>query len=306
LSKSGTPIQSSINKEASIVNKKVVFSTLISIVLVLSVFSPSTPAKAAPTAAVTCSCVDYVKNYFGITENVGHAYQMGTWLLNHGFVQIPNPEIGAVAVMQSSFISPPYGHVGIITGYSSVNNNTQWRITLRGANQTGTAFTDLNCSNVFHTTYKAYNKTDSRIKYYKAYKYAIRSAMPGSSRLYFDINGGSTSGGANVIGWTYHGGTNQLFNALWYGDGYRIISRHSAMCIQPEHTGQGAKLIQRKCVGSSIEKWRLIYTSSGYVLQNYRTGYVADLAGGSLNPGTWILAWSRHNGANQKWWFESK
>jgi hypothetical protein len=79
------------------------------------------------------------------------------------------------------------------------------------------------------------------------------------------------------------------------------------MCVVPENTSQGARLVQKKCtLSSNLEKWYRSYTSTGYILRNYQTGYVADLASGSLNPGTWIVAWSSHNGLNQRWWLESK
>ena len=141
----------------------------------------------------------------------------------------------------------------------------------------------------------------SRIKYYKPYKFAIKSAL---TDLYFDIEGGSTKDGAYVIGYPFHGEKNQLFNFISYGSGvYSIIARNSAKCIQPQNTNNGARLIQKKCTGSNIEKW-LLY--SGYVLKNKQTGYVIDLAGGSSKPGTWILQYSNNGGNNQKWSLKAK
>lgn len=287
-------------------NKKVVFSTLIALILLLSIFSPPVPAKAA----VSCSCVNYIKSYFGVTEPIGNAYQVGTWLLNHGFVRVSGPQLGAVAVMQPGFpgADKTYGHVGIITGISQTS--TDWRITIKGANQlTGsTLFTEFDCYNVRNTSWPSYAKSNTKIAYYKAYNYAIRSSVTrsGYSSLYFDVTGGSTSAGAQIIGWHYHGGNNQLFNLIRYGSEYKIISRISAMCVVPQTTGQGARLVQKKCAGASGEKWQLISTSTGYILRNYQTGLVADLNNGSLSPGTTILAWGSHNGINQRWRFEIK
>lgn len=269
-------------------------SFIASLVLLLSLVVPASIVKAKPPQ---CTCVEYLKAYYGITESIGNAKDTGTWLLNHGFVAVSSPQVGAIAVMQPGFtgVTDPAGHVGIIASVSTTSTN-QWKITLKGANQTaGSLFSEFGCDNVRNTSWGAYSKTSTKIKYYKAYNYTIKSA---ANNLYFDVEGGSKSSGAYVLGWTYHGGTNQLFNFIKYGNEYRIIARNSAMCIQPQNTSQGARLVQKKCTGSNIEKWQLY---SGYVLRNSQTGYVADLAGGSSNPGTWIVTWSSHGANNQKW-----
>jgi hypothetical protein len=286
--------------------KNAIISSTALTILLLSLFLTAMPVKAAGW----CSCVTYVKNYFGIPESVGNAYQMGTWLSGHGFVRIASPEVGAVAVMQAGFpgADASFGHVGIIN--SVADGGSYWKITLKGANQgSGSAFfTEFDCTNVRNTSWSSYSKTKSGIAYYKIYRYAIRSAVTayGYSNLYWDVNNGSTASGANVIGWPYHGGNNQLFNFVQYGTEYRIVARNSGMCIQPQYTTQGARLVQKKCVNASIERWQKINTSSGYMLKNSYTGLVVDLNNGSLSPGTTILAWGSHNGKNQRWWLESK
>lgn len=280
----------------------------ICLILMLSMFSiPTSRVHATPP---NCTCVEYIKAYYGITESVGNAKDIGTWLLNHGFVQVTTPRVGAVAVMQPGFpgANATYGHVGIIAGVSDLSS--QWKITLRGSAQTtgSSLVSEFGCNNVRNTSWSSYNKTDTRIKYYVAYKYAIKSSVTksGYSSLYFDVASGSTSSGAYINGWTYHGGNNQLFNFIKYGSEYRLIARNSAMCVQPSSTSKGARLVQKKCTGSSIEKWQWIYTSTGYILKNSQTDYVADLNNGSLTPGTSILIWSSHNGTNQRWLRESK
>lgn len=273
-------------------SKSLIF--VVTLILILSLAIPTSTAQATPP---NCTCVDYVKAYFGITESIGQAKNMGAWLINHGFKQVSSPQVGAVAVMQPGFpgAHPSDGHVGIIDSVSDQGSN--WKITLRGANQTsGSVFSEFGCSNVRNTSWSAYSKSNTKIKYYVPFKVAIKSA---TTNLYFDVEGGSTSDGAYVVGWPYHGGNNQLFNFIRYGDNvYRIIARNSAKCIQPQNTSQGARLVQKKCTGSNIEKWVL---GLGYTLKNSQTGYVVDLAGGSSNPGTWIVQWSYHGGNNQKW-----
>lgn len=286
--------------------KNVVFSTVVVMVLLLSLFSSPAPAKAAGW----CSCVNYVKNYFGIPESVGNAYQMGTWLSAHGFVRIYTPEVGAIAVMQATFpgADKTYGHVGIINGVADWG--TQWKITLKGANQLvgGSLFTEFDCTNVRNTSWSAYAKTNTAIAYYRINKYAIRSAVTrsGYSSLYFDVTNGSTAANTYLLGWTYHGANNQLLNFVQYGGEYRIIARNSGMCVMPQSTYQGARLVQKKCINAALEKWQRISTSSGYILKNSQTGLVADLNNGSLSPGTTILIWGSHNGINQRWWLDRK
>jgi hypothetical protein len=283
--------------------KKVVLFSLLTATLLLSLFSP--PARV--NAAGTCSCVTYIKNYFGITDATGDGYATGTWFANHGFTKLSTPQVGTVVVMQRNFpgASTASGHVAIITRVE--DQGTKWKIWTKGGGQySGTALTEFDC-NIRDTSWSAYVKSNTAIAYYKQPNYAVRSAMPGSTKLYFDINGGSTNSGANVIGWTYHGGNNQIFTFIKYGSVYKIIARNSAMCIVPEGTGQGAKLVQKKCTGATdLEKWYVTSTNTGYMLKNYKTGYVVDLAGGSLNPGTWMLNWSSHNGSNQRWLLDGR
>ena len=64
---------------------------ILTLILILSVSLPSSSAKATPP---NCTCVEYVKAYFGITEATGNAKNMGTWLINHGFSQVSSPQIG--------------------------------------------------------------------------------------------------------------------------------------------------------------------------------------------------------------------
>lgn len=278
------------------------------LVLICSLLAiPTTEGEATPP---NCSCVEFVKGAYGIFNATGDAKNMGAWLLNHGFSKVSSPRPGAVAVMQPTFpgANTTYGHVGVITKVTDLGS--KWQIVVRGSNQSvgSSLFTEFGCSNVRDTTWGSYNKTDTRIAYYYVKRYAIRSSVTksGYSPLYFDVNNSSKNAGAYIIGWTYHGATNQMFNFIKYGTEYRLIARISGMCVQPSSTSQGARLVQKTCTGNAIEKWQRIYTSTGYILKNSYTGYVADLNNGSLKPGNSILVWSSHNGANQRWWLDPK
>lgn len=288
--------------------KNIKFS--IAMIVVLLLLTITTPKLVSAESG--CTCVQYIKNSFGITETTGNAYQMGTWLLNHGFAQISSPQVGALAVMQPSFpgANTTYGHVGIIVAVSDFG--TQWQITLRGASQKvgGSLFSQYRCNNVRNTVWSKYSKTASGIKYYIARPMALRSALtkPGFANSYITVDHGLTNSGANLLGAAYNGADAQLFYFIKYGSDYRIIARHTGMCIQPSSTNYGANVVQKVCAGKDIEKWQWIYMGNGYMIKNTLTGYVADLKESSLTPGTPILAWGSRatNNLNQRWWRELK
>jgi surface antigen len=287
--------------------RKCLNAILVSVFLLSFLAIPTNSVNATPP---NCTCVEYIKAYYGVTESVGNAKDMGTWLLNHGFSLISTPKVGAVVVMQPGFpgANATYGHVGILSKVSDLGS--QWKISVKGSSQSsgGSLFSEFGCSNVRITSWSAYYKTNTKIKYYFINSYAIRSAVKksGYANLYFGVSNSSTSSGAYIVGQVFTSGKHQLFTFVKYGNEYRIITRNSAMCIVPKATTQGSRLVQKKCTGSSLEKWQWIYTSTGYKLKNTQTGYVADLNNGSLVPGTSILIWSSHNGTNQRWYREVK
>lgn len=127
--------------------------TAVSAILSLAAAVPSSVALsqvfASPSEAASfCQCVGYVKNRFGITAAVGHAKDMIHSLPRHGFTRVNSPQPGAVVIMQTTFndANRTFGHVGIVESTSVRNGNTF--LTVRGANQSGTRFTEFNCSNV--------------------------------------------------------------------------------------------------------------------------------------------------------------
>jgi CHAP domain len=102
-------------------------------------------------AAYFCQCVEYAKAASGIPSStaVGNAKDMIYSLPNLGFNRV-NAQVGAVAVMQTSFPGlteggKTYGHVGIVSQVYQSGGRTY--IVLRGANQGGSG-TEGNCNNV--------------------------------------------------------------------------------------------------------------------------------------------------------------
>lgn len=122
----------------------------------------------APNGAIWCQCVQYIKNRYGL-KNTANAKDMGPILVKSGFRQISEPKVGAVVIFQPAFgsgIDQKYGHIGVIDKVQSVNNNKSWAITVRGANQGGSLFTEYNCNNVSSVGYKSYAKGTSSVSYY--------------------------------------------------------------------------------------------------------------------------------------------
>lgn len=146
--------------------------TLALVVLLTFTVVPGSVSYAATTKASVCSCVQYVKNRFGLSGaigGIGAAKDMGPYLQARGFRRVSAPQVGAIVIFQPAFgtgINQTYGHVGVVAAVSSVNNNTQWRVAVTGANQGGSLFTSSNCSNVSTLYYKSYAKTTSSVSYW--------------------------------------------------------------------------------------------------------------------------------------------
>jgi hypothetical protein len=122
----------------------------------------------APNGAIWCECVRYIVNRYGL-KGSAHAKDMGSVLVKNGFRKVQDPKVGAVVIFQPAFgpgINQKSGHIGVIDKVQSVNNNKSWSITVRGANQGGSLFTDFNCNNVSRVAYKTYTKGIGSVSYY--------------------------------------------------------------------------------------------------------------------------------------------
>ena len=133
---------------------------------------PLGEGSSTALAAQSCQCVTYIKNRYGLTGSIGGsgcAKDMGPYLAARGFRKVSNPQVGAVVIFQPSFgsgINQSCGHVAVIVKVQSVDNNSKWSITVRGANQGGSTFTQYNCTNVSDVSFKSYPKTSTSVSYY--------------------------------------------------------------------------------------------------------------------------------------------
>lgn len=119
-----------------------------------------------------------------------------------------------------------------------------------------------------------------------------------------DVNGASTADGAAVIQWTWSGSANQQWQLLPNADGsFRLSARHSGRLLtSPAGSGQGAQLEQRADTGSDNQWWKVVDADGGHVhLVNVRTGWYADVDGGSQSDGGKVIQWPANGAANQQW-----
>jgi hypothetical protein len=120
-----------------------------------------------------CTCVNYMFRRFPAWGNYGpeSAKNYGPWLVQyHGYQSAgQTPQLGDVVIMQPGFsgaqVDATHGHIAVVSAIGW--NGTKRRIYYTGANQPGTQFTELNCSNVTHTSTSEYNVSDTRIAFYR-------------------------------------------------------------------------------------------------------------------------------------------
>ncbi|MFB6308899.1 MAG: RICIN domain-containing protein [Haloarculaceae archaeon] len=137
-------------------------------------------------------------------------------------------------------------------------------------------------------------------------RYWIENVNSGKA---MDVNGGSTSDGADVIQWGYWGGANQQWDITQNSDGtYTITNVNSGKLLEVAGggTSDGDNVQQYSDTGCACQKWNIIENSDGtYRLENANSGKVADVDGGSTSDGATVLQWGWWGGDNQKWTFNS-
>ncbi|NMA67371.1 MAG: carbohydrate-binding protein [Clostridiaceae bacterium] len=75
-----------------------------------------------------------------------------------------------------------------------------------------------------------------------------------------DVNGASTSDGANVVQWTYHGDNNQLWDIVDLGNGYyKLLNVNSgkALDVNGGSTADGGNVIQWTYADGYNQQWQL-------------------------------------------------
>jgi hypothetical protein len=142
---------------------------------------------------------------------------------------------------------------------------------------------------------------------------ALTPASSGYSMV-LDVAGGSTSQGARVILWYFHGGSNQRWNFIPQGNGYEhIVNQNSGMCLTTDGYA-GSQLYQMRCTTDWRQNWdsgistmdnaatNRLYGwlgSNDRTIANPTTGLVIDVSGGGGAPGTAVDTWYPNRGNNQ-------
>ncbi|OXM64736.1 non-reducing end alpha-L-arabinofuranosidase family hydrolase [Amycolatopsis vastitatis] len=120
-----------------------------------------------------------------------------------------------------------------------------------------------------------------------------------------DVNGASTTDGANLIQWTRTNATNQQFQFVDAGGGnYKLRARHSGKLadVLGASTADGAAVVQWTDNGGANQQFSLADAGSGYVrLVNRNSGKVADVQGASTADGAGVVQVSSAAGNDQQW-----
>ncbi len=136
-------------------------------------------------------------------------------------------------------------------------------------------------------------------------RYRITSRFSGKS---LDVEGRSSADGANILQWTYGGGTNQQFDIVHLGNGeYRILAAHSgkSLDVYGFSLDNGGDIRQWTWLGGDNQRWRLVQNAEGYwKIQSVLSGKVLDVFGWSSENGANIAQWEDLGGHNQQWSLE--
>lgn len=125
--------------------------------------------------------------------------------------------------------------------------------------------------------------------------------------MVFDIEGISTSAGAEADIWTKTLGDNQKIKFVSYGNGlYRLQMKHSGLFLGALGTAVATKVTQQKDSDSTGQMWYFRKTSGDKIsLFNAMTNLVMDINAMSQQAGAKIICYPFNDQDNQKWTFQS-
>lgn len=121
--------------------------------------------------ADVCQCTQYVRNRFNLSAIQGDAedWNNNGYLSSNGY-HLTTPRAGVIVVMEDDFpgADTVYGHVGVLETI-----NSSGKINLRGANQTGTTFSEAGCSNVSVVSFGTSVFNNSNISFWTKSNYTL-------------------------------------------------------------------------------------------------------------------------------------
>ncbi|MEQ9553789.1 MAG: ricin-type beta-trefoil lectin domain protein [Coleofasciculus sp. G3-WIS-01] len=201
---------------------------------ILPIVSLLNPNPSAATSSRWCWCTDYVAKRFGLTWNFPHAKDWNNgYLQNNGFRQV-GVQPGAIVVMEKEFrgADRTYGHVGVVERV-----NSDGTISVRGANQSRSGFSDSGCNNV---TVIKFSTPVNGNRYVSFWSRGNSSNPPSGQKTYF-------------IG-DYAMNTNNNFSRI---DGYPIMSSWRRNDRDPDQhfeqsRGNWGTLLKHKSTGKCL------------------------------------------------------
>jgi len=120
-----------------------------------------------------------------------------------------------------------------------------------------------------------------------------------------DVPGSSTTGGTQLIQWTWHGTDNQRWTLTAAPDGsYTARNVKSGLCmdVSGAATSPGAAVIQWTCTGNDNQRWRISPApGGGYTLASVHSGLLLTSAGTA--DGDRLAQQSATGAATQSWSF---
>jgi len=133
-------------------------------------------------------------------------------------------------------------------------------------------------------------------------RYSITSRYSGKS---VDVEGKSTANGANILLWSYGGGTNQQWDIASLGNGYYSIrAAHSgkSMDVYNWCNTPGCEIRQWDYWGGDGQQWQIVSVGGGYykIISKYN-GLALDVYEWNANNGADVRQWTDLGGTNQQW-----
>lgn len=132
--------------------------------------------------------------------------------------------------------------------------------------------------------------------------YVIRNVK---SKKALEVAGWSTSNGANIQQWEFHGGANQQ----WYltplgGNVHRIqnVNSQKTMEVEGWGTDNGDNVQQWEYFANPNQQWYLVDLGSGfYRIVNVNSNKALEVAGASTANGANVQQWEFNGGNHQRW-----
>lgn len=167
---------------------------------------------------------------------------------------------------------------------------------------TNLTLTNVNTSGLSRLQYSWGVGTGGTDQFYAGAYYRLINVNSGDL---LDVNGASTSAGANLIQWTQNGGNNQQWTIANGATGYyTLTNRNSSLYLDVNNasTADGAGIVQSASSTSGSEQWQLVSISTGvYKAVNKNSGLALTISGASATAGAAVIQSAYAGSTSQQW-----